>query len=473
MNNKYIPLLFIPLALIFLLIYSWSTSPLYVSEGGDSCIFKIIGLGFIQGKVPYVDLFDHKGGFLFLIQALGFILLPNKLGVFVIQLFNLSITLYFLYKTARLFVSPPKSFVVILLTMIYFISCIQEGNQCEEYMLSFITVSLYLCLKCFVLNSPNSHPIIYSLIYGIAFACIFWIRPNDSLAHVGAIFGGTFIYLLYEHKIRLALLNLGSFIFGYLLVSISIILFYWTHDALRGLLEGTLLYNIKYTTDIDVISKKMIVFPLLCYLGIIWMLVKSRLHKLVFIFLPIMILTIILIGKRNYAHYLIVLVPYVTILLTLLISTRKKWICIFIASLFVWMSVGQQRTIINCYRLNPQMARLYCQTSSMIYSIPEDERDDIWSLNLHYSSDNYLVSTMGVFLNAGITPCNRIFVPSHIPNFGGEEKIEKKIPKWILADPSFNMYNTYKDFLYSNYDIIECTDKIGSANIILYKRKGL
>lgn len=57
---------------IFLLIFSWSTSPLYLTYGGDSLFFQIIGLGITQGKIPYVDLFDHKGPVPFFMDALGY-----------------------------------------------------------------------------------------------------------------------------------------------------------------------------------------------------------------------------------------------------------------------------------------------------------------------------------------------------------------------------------------------------------------
>ena len=57
-------------ATLFLLIFSWSTSPLYQTYGGDSPFFQIIGLGITQGKVPYVDLFDHKGPVPFFMNAL-------------------------------------------------------------------------------------------------------------------------------------------------------------------------------------------------------------------------------------------------------------------------------------------------------------------------------------------------------------------------------------------------------------------
>ena len=63
-NSRYFLLIFIPISFIFTLIYSWTISPLFLGDGVDSSIFKTIGLGLTQGKLPYIDLFDHKGGLL-------------------------------------------------------------------------------------------------------------------------------------------------------------------------------------------------------------------------------------------------------------------------------------------------------------------------------------------------------------------------------------------------------------------------
>ena len=34
-------------------------------------IFQQIGYAILEGKVPYIDVFDHKGFYLFLFQAFG------------------------------------------------------------------------------------------------------------------------------------------------------------------------------------------------------------------------------------------------------------------------------------------------------------------------------------------------------------------------------------------------------------------
>lgn len=69
----------------FLLLFSYSTSPVYsISWGHDSAVFQIIGKGWLDGYIPYRDLFDHKGPLLFLINAVGY-MVGGKNGLFVLQ----------------------------------------------------------------------------------------------------------------------------------------------------------------------------------------------------------------------------------------------------------------------------------------------------------------------------------------------------------------------------------------------------
>ena len=77
-------------ALILLLWYSYTTSPLYNRIGFDSEIFKIMGIGILEGKVPYRVLFDHKGPVIFFITALGQLFSPGRTGLFLLRTVSLS-----------------------------------------------------------------------------------------------------------------------------------------------------------------------------------------------------------------------------------------------------------------------------------------------------------------------------------------------------------------------------------------------
>ena len=56
----------------------------------DSSVFLYIGKRMLEGKLPYRDLFDHKGPILYLIEVSGLRLSPHSTnGVWVLEVLNL------------------------------------------------------------------------------------------------------------------------------------------------------------------------------------------------------------------------------------------------------------------------------------------------------------------------------------------------------------------------------------------------
>ena len=53
----------------------------------DASVFLYIGKQMHAGKIPYVDLFDHKGPALYLIQYLGYLIWPSSVagGVWILE----------------------------------------------------------------------------------------------------------------------------------------------------------------------------------------------------------------------------------------------------------------------------------------------------------------------------------------------------------------------------------------------------
>ena len=72
------------------------TSPVWKQEyQGDDLIFQIIGKYWAKGFLPYVDIWDHKGPLLFLLNAIGYFLTGGKEGVFLVQILFLTVSIPF------------------------------------------------------------------------------------------------------------------------------------------------------------------------------------------------------------------------------------------------------------------------------------------------------------------------------------------------------------------------------------------
>ena len=85
-------LLFFAVSFLFVMLFSRSTSFLYVFEGADPSVFKQMGLAVLKGKLLYVDYFDNKGCLLYLIHALG-LWLGGDFFILLMQALSLTVTL--------------------------------------------------------------------------------------------------------------------------------------------------------------------------------------------------------------------------------------------------------------------------------------------------------------------------------------------------------------------------------------------
>ena len=135
-------------SIVFLLLFSPYTTPLNPYYGYDDNIFMIIGQGINKGYIPYKDLFDHKGPMLYFIYAIADLIMHGKMGLLILQFVNLYIINYCIYRIALLYnCTIKKVWILLFVFMTFFIGTIGEGAMNEEFSLSFLFISFYLCLK--------------------------------------------------------------------------------------------------------------------------------------------------------------------------------------------------------------------------------------------------------------------------------------------------------------------------------------
>ena len=127
----------------FVTFFSYTTSPLYPGIGDcpDSAMFQIIGRYWSQGDIPYQTLWDLKGPYIFLINALGYAMTGTRTGVFLIQVVSLTLTLFFTYKTLRLTFRPHVALLWCIASLLPLSYIYEGGNLTEEYLLPFLSLS--------------------------------------------------------------------------------------------------------------------------------------------------------------------------------------------------------------------------------------------------------------------------------------------------------------------------------------------
>lgn len=497
-GNQWFPLLFIPIAVCFLLLYSYTTSPLFPNEGLDSAVFKTMGLAILKGKIPYVDIFDHKGPILYFINALGQCLIPGRMGIFLLQVVGLSVALFYWFKTANLFVNKVWSFLSILITLFIFEGMIQEGNQCEEWMMYFFSIAWYYALYYIVKKSEKSHPLKYSILYGLCFGMAFFIRPSDAVAILGGIMTGLTILLIYKKEYKSAVFNALCFAVGFAVVAIPVISYFAYYRAVDEMMYGLIGFNKSYAGGISVLwesvlysEKKALLLVFLCFVLLAYEIRTYRI--LLIVLLPALLFEWLLIGCNFYPHYYMVLMPFyltnIVFIILLYLKKRKSWslIILSIAILFVSdgvsilnMSILELSSRSTKNRLIPlthgrayhRIKNFYAETDLLLSAIPEKETDSIWNYNLIWHgggvSDR---SEFSIIWHKGLVQCNLI-TASRNDLLCAKDDITIRKPLWVLVDEDcvFGKDDAEIAFIFSNYDLVAYTDTT-ICKVELFHRK--
>lgn len=459
-------------SLLFLLIFSWSTSPLYLTYGGDSPFFQIIGLGITQGKVPYVDLFDHKGPVPFFYDALGYSLGLGRCGIFILQVISLTITLCLMRRIAILFTkSARRASVAVALTLIPLAVFITEGNQVEEWQLPFIALTLFLICR-YLISDRKCHPLWQSLVYGLCFGMVFLNRPNDGVMWVGSLFFGLLLLWAVRREYGRLLPNIGLFVAGFAVSSVPFLAYFAAHNALPDLWYGMIVHNLRYAGDALFTwgGIGMILIPVLFVTVIFILLKREGRGDFAFVLAPMLLFTVILIGKRDYYHYLIPFAPYMTVAFVLCLEHDWKPFVWTVSVLFAVFTYREFSFIARGVKAHDELKALYGQTDALFSQVPEEERNSVWNYNLVSYGKGNTVSLMGCFLHAGVTPSSPVLAAYDLYYLDDVWGVRAKEPKWLVMCPS-DSYNKDFGYISDNYELVAATPAEPVCEIRLYKRK--
>ena len=308
---------------VFVYLFSYSTSFGYHLFGCDSVLFQAVGKFWAQGHLPYVELFEHKGPLLFLIEAIGYAIYPRA-GLMVLQIIFLYLSCLLAWRTMELYSSNALHKIFFLMVMlIFYASHYEEGNHVEEYSVLFLSAATYCFLRSLKENIFSS---LYGFIYGLGFGACFLIRLSDAAQICCQIFL-TAIFLIQAHDFKTLLKNFLSLSAGFMVIVLPFVIYFAAHGALYEMLYGTILFNLKYTGAtfhqsfiFQVIYDVFHFLPLFIMTIVAVVALKenptNRLFRsAIFIGAPLMIM---LINLRPYMHYALIIFPVMPILFAVL-----------------------------------------------------------------------------------------------------------------------------------------------------------
>jgi len=302
---------------------------LFIGFQTDADVYAYMGRLLVNGFIPYVDGWDHKGISLYFINALGYLIgLKSITGIRILELILISYSFLNFYKTIAQKYSELIAFIsmtVGIFTLKYFFD---GGNLTEEYGVIFVLICLSLFLK------KQLRTIDYAII-GALFIINVTIRAN-LISFWCALF---FFYIiqLFTQKIDFKQFLLTFLKMGYGAVTVIVIylVYFLSTNSLHEFIDAAFVFNFSYsdstfTSTLTSIKTSLTRYHLsfIFLLGFLLSVIsfkkdKKRTLELLLIFwIPIEIYFSNM-SNRLYAHYFLMWIPLL-IISTIVILTAIK-----------------------------------------------------------------------------------------------------------------------------------------------------
>jgi len=149
------------ISFLFLLIATKS-SPLYpFNDWVDANISFTMGKGMMNGKIPYRDLFDHKGPLFYFLFGLAYLISNTSfLGVFIFEVISFSVFLFFSFKLLSLYLDRQYAMIALplLAASVLNLNSYVQGGSSEEFCLPLLIISLFYLCRYFKEYYPKLMP---------------------------------------------------------------------------------------------------------------------------------------------------------------------------------------------------------------------------------------------------------------------------------------------------------------------------
>ncbi|MBR5975610.1 MAG: glycosyltransferase family 39 protein [Clostridiales bacterium] len=244
------------ISLFVLVVLLWISpySPIYrYITHTDLVCYKVMARGLLSGKIPYKDLFDHKGPLTYLVYAIGFLLPGNlNIGVWILCWIINCVGFIYAYKCNRLFFNEDTSlFATILILLVNTLTVFNiflTGSMPDNLVLAPLMASTYLFLKETKEKDFSHIPDKSIFVIGLMCGLIFMTKLNICMFYLVFV-GGYLLWLLTRKKIIVFLRDTGLFLLGIAVVCLPFLVFLGANHALSEFVDVYFRFNLNYGKD--------------------------------------------------------------------------------------------------------------------------------------------------------------------------------------------------------------------------------
>jgi len=374
------------ISFLFVLIYCKNASPLGIEIIADNAIFQSMGKMIVDGKIPYKEMFDHKGPVMFYLNAFGQLFFPYKQGILIVETINIFLISVVLFKILQLIGDTKKTILLYLIFLIIVPFLYSGGNFSEGYSMVPLFVSLYIGYKYLFKERKISKT--DAFILGLCYSFIVWIRANNA-----GFLSGVCLFLFISsirYKDWQSLRNIIIFpILGIIPLSLIIVGYFWHEDALDEMIYGTFTYNVKYLTEyVSIFGRHMwryLLVLVVLAIGNYMEYRNSRDKNVIYFSVLVYIFSFITSSVGDmYKHYVMLMLPawmfgFILIVKNIKKSIDPKVIYFFMLAVII-LSVIKVISVQTDNRKNAPKIEKYKEDGENIFDkIPESDQKRVYA----------------------------------------------------------------------------------------------
>ena len=290
----------------------------------DPATFVVMGKEMAAGKTPYIEIFDHKGLYIFYITFLYAYL--GKFWIFFFMSLCITVSLtFFIFALKELEMSNRTTLVGAMFFMGLYIFFAQFPGD-ADLIVTVGMLMLYFYIKGYK-RSNNTYHLIACILAGVSAGIALNIRPSDAM--LGFAFMIFYIVKrIMDKKIGIMFRDAALCLVALVITALPAYIHAYSGGFLKEMVDAVFLSNFKYlgsASDKSVVLvwlSRFIVTGVFVSLILLWLfkLKEYKLEETLFIVIISGILFVIHFAIALFAHYLISVSGFISLALVITIN---------------------------------------------------------------------------------------------------------------------------------------------------------
>ena len=204
----------------------------------DSSDFIYMAQTMVEGQPLYVAAWDHKGPLQYIIDALGLLIAPGYIGIWILEVISMVISMVYVYKTIRLELNRSLSLVGTLSLFTLILATLVGGNLPEEFALPFICGGFYIFMRYFMQKKGNW------LVSGLYLAVVILLKLNCAFLWV--VFVPLVVLDMILSKDTKIVKYALFFLLGMVILMLPIGIYLVLTNSFNAMIESYVIFNFLY-----------------------------------------------------------------------------------------------------------------------------------------------------------------------------------------------------------------------------------